>query len=130
MSTRSIVYKHYQRALSMWPKDRLRPECQFQDVLMKRVERTFLPTPGYSPETGEALDAPSVDERRELAQVNALYSLLEGRYAEKYQPRNTLMHPASNPNHYSNLLAELDAAPDRSTWGWIKNRLSGVFRFQ
>jgi len=46
----------------------------------------------------------------------------------QYQPSNSLMQPASNPNHYSNLLAELDAAPERSTWERIKNRLGGIFR--
>lgn len=141
-----IVYKHYQRALSLWPKDRLRPDCQLQDVLLRRVNKTFLPTPAFSPETGEEVDAPAIDEARELEQVNALYSLLDGRYAGKvsqrrgergmradeikYPPQSKLMKPTSNPEHYTNLLAELEAAPERSAWERIKNRLGGIFRLQ
>ena len=50
----------------------------------------------------------------------------------QYQPgpNSTFMHPASNPNHYTDLLAEIETAPTRSTWDRVKNRLAGVFRFE
>lgn len=79
-----IAYKHYIRALARWPKDTLRPECQFQDVMRKRLDRRFLPT--SSPESQSAATAvanSAVDERLELEQANILYSLLENRYSRK-----------------------------------------------
>lgn len=39
------------------------------------------------------------------------------------------MRPASNPDHYQDIIEEIDAAPDRGTWGRIKNRLAGMLRF-
>lgn len=64
------IYKHYQRALARWPKDPLRPEIQFQDVLAKRLEKSF------------AASA-AVNEQKELKQLNALYTLLDDRYKTK-----------------------------------------------
>lgn len=76
------VYKHYLRALSRWPKDALRPECQFQDVIRKRVDRRLLPSsPSTSTKPPSKLS--SAEEKAEWEQVNALYSLLENRYSRK-----------------------------------------------
>lgn len=78
-----IAYKHYVRALLRWPKDNLRPECQFQEAIKKRLDRRFLPA--SSPDTANAVQAvpkSAIDEKMELEQVNALYSLLENRYSQ------------------------------------------------
>lgn len=75
-----LAYKHYIRALSRWPKDPLRPECQFQDAMRKRIDRRFLPV--SSPDA-PAVAGNAVDERFELEQANVLYSLLENRYSRK-----------------------------------------------
>jgi hypothetical protein len=78
-----LAYKHYVRALSRWPKDNLRPECQFQDAMKKRLDRRFLPA--SSPDTAKAAQAvtnSAIDEKMELEQANALYSLLENRYTQ------------------------------------------------
>ncbi len=77
------LYRHNLRALSLWPRDALRPECQFPDTLLRRAQKTFLPTPKFSPETGEKIDAPAFNERLEKERVNAMYSLVEGRYGEE-----------------------------------------------
>lgn len=52
------------RALSLWPKDPIRPEVQFQAVLQKRFEQPQL----------------DLSEEEQLKQANALYSLLDNRY--------------------------------------------------
>ncbi|KAJ8063589.1 hypothetical protein OCU04_007458 [Sclerotinia nivalis] len=67
--SQSPAYRHYLRALSRWPKDALRPEAQFQDAIRRRIERISA--------------AGKFDEKRELVQCNALYSLLEDRYRGK-----------------------------------------------
>jgi hypothetical protein len=67
-----LVYKHYLRALSRWPTDPLRPDCQFQDAMRRRIDQRLSPQ-----------NAANVDARAELEQVNALYSLLENRYSKK-----------------------------------------------
>ncbi|ELR06198.1 hypothetical protein GMDG_07853 [Pseudogymnoascus destructans 20631-21] len=123
--SKSVAYKHLVRALSLWPKDRLRPDCQLQDILLARANKTFIPAASAS-----GAPTPAINERAELENANALYSLLDNRYALRYQPRkNLLMRPASNPDHYNDIIEEIDAAPSRGMWGRIRNRLSGLLRF-
>ncbi|KIN00851.1 hypothetical protein OIDMADRAFT_53995 [Oidiodendron maius Zn] len=127
MST-STVYKHYLRALSRWPKDALRPECQFQDVIRKRVDRRLLPSsPSTSTKSPSKLS--SAEEKAEWEQVNALYSLLENRYSRKFASTGSLMRPASNPTYYADLVRELDEAPQRGWWERTKRRWKGMLRF-
>jgi len=129
--SKSIAYKHYLRALSRWPKDSLRPECQFQDAMRRRIDRRFLPA--SSPDTpngAQAVANSPIDERLELEQVNAIYSLLENRYSRNYPITGSLMKPTSNPNHYTDLIKELEQAPERSLFGRMINRWKGFLRFQ
>jgi cytochrome b pre-mRNA-processing protein 6 len=82
-----IAYKHCLQALSRWPKDKLRPECQFQDVMRRRIEKRFLPASSPdSPNGAQAVANSPIDEKLELEQVNAIYSLLENRYSRKVCP--------------------------------------------
>lgn len=67
---------HFRGALARWPKDPLRPECQLQDVLAKRLEKG-----GLAPVT-----AGTTQKQVDLKQANALYSLLEDRYKNKVGP--------------------------------------------
>ncbi|KAL3426224.1 hypothetical protein PVAG01_03015 [Phlyctema vagabunda] len=119
--SKSIAYKHYLRALSRWPADPLRPECQFQEAMRRRIDRRLLPG-----STGVSV----VDEKVELAQANVLYSLLENRYSKQYPVSDSLMKPKSNPTHYTDLIKELEAVPDRSWWGNMVNKWKGFLRFQ
>ncbi|CZR57450.1 uncharacterized protein PAC_07339 [Phialocephala subalpina] len=128
--SKSIAYKHYIRALSRWPKDNLRPDCQFQDAMRKRIDRRFLLASSTTPNAARAVANSAVDERLELEQVNVLYSLLENRYSRKYPITGSLMKPASNPTHYADLVKELEEAPERSFWGRLTNRWKGFLRFQ
>jgi cytochrome b pre-mRNA-processing protein 6 len=61
--------------------------------------------------------------------VNALYSLVEGRYGTMYQPKQSFMEPQSNPDYYKKLINDLEEAPDRTMWDAIKIRLSGFIKF-
>lgn len=129
--SKSIAYKHYIRALSQWPKDTLRPECQFQDVMQRRIDRQFLQASSSATQSAASAGATSIaDERLELERANILYSLLENRYSRKYPITGSLMKPASNPTHYEDLIKEFEAAPHR---GWMErtlNRWKGFLRFQ
>lgn len=64
---------HFRGALTRWPKDTLRPDCQLQDVLAKRLQKGPL-----APVTAGA-----TQEQADLKQANALYSLLQDRYKNK-----------------------------------------------
>ncbi|KUJ10649.1 uncharacterized protein LY89DRAFT_247911 [Mollisia scopiformis] len=129
--SKSIAYKHYIRALSRWPKDNLRPDCQFQDVMRKRLDRRFIPASSpNTPNAAQAVANSAIDEKMELEQANAIYSLLENRYSRKYPIDGSLMRPASNPTHFEDLMKELQEAPERSWWGSMTNRWKGFLRFQ
>lgn len=68
-----VAANHFRAALTRWPKDPLRPECQLQDVLAKRLEKGNL-----APATAGA-----TQEQADLKQANALQSLVEDRYKNK-----------------------------------------------
>ncbi|PQE32387.1 hypothetical protein CJF32_00001141 [Rutstroemia sp. NJR-2017a WRK4] len=121
--SQSVAYKHYIRGLSRWPKDILRPETQFTDVIRRRIDKKFLPAANGSA-------AAPVNEKAELRQVNALYSLLEDRYKRKYPLSDKIMKPASNPNLYQDLLKELEAAPTRTYFQGLINRWKKMVRFK
>ncbi|KAK7757585.1 hypothetical protein SLS62_000600 [Diatrype stigma] len=56
------------RALSLWPKDPVRPELQFGDILRQQIEQQKTST---------------LSDEQQLKQANALYSLLDNRYKKK-----------------------------------------------
>ncbi|KAK4153440.1 hypothetical protein C8A00DRAFT_43623 [Chaetomidium leptoderma] len=118
-ATRSAAANHFRGALTRWPKDALRPECQLQDVLAKRLEKGRL-----APVTNGA-----TQQQADLKQANALYSLLEDRYRNKYRAAPTILEPKSNPTYYKDLVKELEEAPNRTWLQRLTKRLSGMVRF-
>lgn len=52
----------------------------------------------------------------EAAQLTALYSLLENRYAHKYRLGDDVFRPASAPEHYEMLMREIERAPQKTWW--------------
>ncbi|KAK3302979.1 uncharacterized protein B0T15DRAFT_495547 [Chaetomium strumarium] len=116
---RGVAANHFRGALSRWPADPLRPECQLQDVLAKRLEKGNL----------APLIRGSTQELSDLKQANALYSLLEDRYKNKYRAATKIFEPKSNPTYYKDLLKELEEAPNRTWLQRIAKRLSGIVRF-
>ncbi|KAL9103316.1 MAG: hypothetical protein Q9163_001622 [Psora crenata] len=137
MATRHTIYKHYQRILSSWPIDPLRPEVSFQKAIQRRVDTRLKPTTALAQDSTASHEEaqPTVpppkalDEKDELAQVNVLYSFLENRYAKKYPLSERMMKPASNPTHYEDLVKELEEAPNRSWLGAKLNKWKGFLRF-
>ena len=69
------------------------------------------------------------DEHAELEQANALYTLLEDRYAKEFPLPATLRQPASSPTHYDDLITEMQEAPTRSWLGGVMKRIKGSLRF-
>ncbi|KAK4179552.1 hypothetical protein QBC36DRAFT_362063 [Triangularia setosa] len=122
----SAVPKHsttrlFQAGLQRWPKDPLRPECQLQDVLAKRLTKGPLaPTPIKG----------LTQEQADLRQTNALFSLSENRYKNKYRVPDSFLKPKFNPNYYSDILKELDEAPRRSYFQRVAKKFQGMFRLE
>ncbi|KAM7202994.1 hypothetical protein V8F20_004241 [Naviculisporaceae sp. PSN 640] len=122
----SRSHRLFQKALERWPKDPLRPDCQLQDVLAKRLKAGKSLLPPY-----EASLTGAAREQAELKQANALYGLLENRYKTKYTlASGRIMKPKSNPTYYEDLVKELEEAPNRTWFGRIANRLKGLVRLE
>lgn len=63
------------------------------------------------------------------ASLNALSSLLEDRYTRRYPLSPRLRKPASDPEHYDNVVREFEEAPGRDWMGRFGKKLRGLFRF-
>lgn len=63
------------------------------------------------------------------ANLNALSSLLEDRFARRYPLAPRLRRPASNPEHYDNVIREFEEAPERDWLGRLGKKVKGLFRF-
>ena len=70
------------------------------------------------------------NENAEMVQANALYALLENRFAKDYPMDLSLRKPASDPEHYDNLVKEMDEAPTRSWLGGLTKRIRGSLRLK
>jgi len=68
--------------------------------------------------------------RGELSEssVNAMTSLLNDRFARRYPLSQKVRYPASDPDHYDNLIREFEEAPNRDWLGRLKKRLGGILR--
>ncbi len=81
---------HYTRILRLWPQDALRG-ITFHDATRRRLTARIL-LPALPPQTsvitnettatGTGTTPKPLDEKDEMEQVNALYSLLENRYSD------------------------------------------------
>jgi cytochrome b pre-mRNA-processing protein 6 len=117
--------RHYARLIALWPKDLLRPEQQFTKAIEFRgaiygMERSQ-PESAKSSKNSQVTPLPKpLDPKAELAKVNALYTLLENRYSKKYPISPAVLKPASNPDHYDLLMADIEAAPNKS---WLQAKI-------
>lgn len=124
MASKEALRKTYLAALQRWPKDPLRPECQLQGVLSKRLAESSK-YPGKNQDGGHP-----------ARQVNALVSLLTNRYMAKYAVAGEdsrsggMMTPRSNPTYYGDLMRDLEEVPTR-TWAQRAGlKMKGMFRWQ
>lgn len=128
------VAKQYTRLLRLWPADALRPNLRFTRAIEARalpygVEPLNTPeesarTPGNTTPVPSAADVPATtasthanpSPAQESAHITALFSLLENRYATKYPLSEAVFRPTSAPEHYSQLMAEIERAPQKTWW--------------
>ncbi|KAM0355170.1 hypothetical protein ACHAPU_001033 [Fusarium lateritium] len=115
--SRSLSQKIYSDVFARWPKQALRPDHQLQDVLGKTVTERFQT---YKPSM----------EREELLKARALQFLLQDRYNDRFKLKGRLLEPKSQPTYFSDLVKEIDEAPNRSWLDRLGKRLSGMIRFQ
>ncbi|KAL3491628.1 hypothetical protein BJX62DRAFT_204717 [Aspergillus germanicus] len=106
--------------LKHWPADPIRPAS----VSVHTYLQSHL-TPSAHP-SKDSTTSRKISE----SSLNALSSLLEDRYARRYPLSPKLRRPASNPDHYDNLIREFEEAPSRDWLGRLWKRLSGQFRLQ
>jgi cytochrome b pre-mRNA-processing protein 6 len=130
----SQVAKQYTRLLRLWPADALRPNLPFTRAIEARAlpygvkplnnpeESARTPgktTPVPSPADVKATTAsthPNPTPQEENAQITALFSLLENRYAKKYPLSEAVFKPTSAPDHYTKLMEEIERAPQKTWW--------------
>ncbi|KAH8724605.1 hypothetical protein GQ44DRAFT_682987 [Phaeosphaeriaceae sp. PMI808] len=119
--SKTLITKHYTRLLALWPKDALRPNLPFT----RTIEHRALPYGRLNsePRPEDAQSKPTStppltppNPQFHHAQINALYSLLEDRYTTKHQLSPAVLKPASSPDHYDRLMAEIERAPKKTWW--------------
>lgn len=120
------ISKQYTRLLGLWPKDALRPTLPFTRAIEYRGLPYGVKPLEPPPEATQSKSAPTPtpappsasppSPQLEHAQVNALFSLLENRYSNKYPLSPGVLKPTSAPEHYERLLAEIERAPKKTWW--------------
>ncbi|KAF2869118.1 hypothetical protein BDV95DRAFT_609358 [Massariosphaeria phaeospora] len=127
----ATISKQYTRLLSLWPHDALRPNLPFTKTIEYRAlphgVQPLSPSTAHQPSSPAQSDVqpaaappPTPHARVEQANINALFALLENRYAKKYPMSAELLKPASNPEHYENLMREIERAPTKT---WVQAKL-------
>ncbi|RAL08085.1 ubiquinol-cytochrome c reductase complex assembly factor 2 [Aspergillus homomorphus CBS 101889] len=120
--------------LKHWPTDKVRPaSVSVQTYLQSRLHPQQ-PQNGKKAASSQQQQQPAAAAAAAAglsqASLNALTSLLEDRYARRYPLPPSLRHPASNPQHYENVIREFDEAPDRDWFGRLRKRVAGMLRLK
>ncbi|KAK6377456.1 hypothetical protein LTR64_000838 [Lithohypha guttulata] len=132
-----IALRHWQRIISRWPIDKVRPEAvSFQALMKKRLERYQNPSSANTITKVQGTEANAApinltwNENREMKQTNVLYALLENRFQKESPLPDRLRYPASEVNHYDMIIKESERAPSRSFLDKLTNRLKGMIRLR
>lgn len=134
--TAQLLKGHYNRLLTLWPSDPLRPTLPLTNALQRRGTLygvTPLPQPDNLPSKKlpeTTSPAPQLSADAELANINALYSLLENRYSKTYKLSPGVLKPASNPEYYERLMEEIARAPTKTWWQAKMDNWKGMIRWQ
>ncbi|PHH59455.1 hypothetical protein CDD81_3185 [Ophiocordyceps australis] len=115
--SRSLAQRIYMDALTQWPKQKLRPDCQFQDVMREAAEERFRK---YQPSM----------ESDELLKARALQYLLQDKCKNKYKLKGPMLEPKSQPTYFSDLAQEIDEAPKRTWLERLGKKLTGMIRLE
>lgn len=114
--------------LKHWPSDAVRPaSVSVQNYLQSRIAK---PENESTQPQSTPVSTPAPRAEISESSVNALSALLENRFARRYPLTQKIRYPASDPDHYDNLIREFDEAPNRDWFGRIKKRLGGILRLQ
>lgn len=108
--------------LKHWPADPVRPAAvSIQTYLQHALgQKPDVPTKKNQPPPRQ----PVISE----SSADALQSLLDNRFARRYPIPKHIRYPASDPEHYDNLIREFEEAPNRDWLGRLRKRLSGMIR--
>lgn len=117
--------------LQHWPSDAVRPasvsvQTYLQNQLGQNPTQTKNTSPSQPTSPSQSTSTPKISE----SSVNALSALLENRFANKYPLAQKIRYPASDPEHYDNLIREFEEAPNRDWFGRLRKRLGGLLRLQ
>ncbi|KAL4865991.1 hypothetical protein BDV12DRAFT_173681 [Aspergillus spectabilis] len=127
MARPSTAQSRLTHLLKHWPSDPIRPpSVSIQQYLQSRLSPSSSTSTAKTTTANTATSAPTISP----ASLNALSSLLEDRYARRYPLPSKLRKPASNPDHYDDLIREFEEAPNRDWMGRVMKRLKGLLRFQ
>ncbi|KAK6445984.1 hypothetical protein FP744_10002233 [Trichoderma asperellum] len=107
----------YSDVFAKWPKQDLRPDYQFQDVLGKVVDERFKT---YKPSI----------EPEELLKARALQFLVQNKFRDRYKLKGPMLEPKSQPTYFEDLVREIEEAPKRTWLERLGKRLSGMIRLQ
>ncbi|KAK2768669.1 hypothetical protein FQN54_000525 [Arachnomyces sp. PD_36] len=113
---------HLRRLQSRWPSDPVRPASVSIPTYLQNHNPSS--TPSTSTPESPAKPPPTTSS------INALYSLVENRYANAYPLPQHLRYPASNPSHYDDLVREFAEAPTRGWFASMKKKLGGFLRMK
>ncbi|KAL6887470.1 hypothetical protein HDV57DRAFT_361309 [Trichoderma longibrachiatum] len=115
--SRSLARRIYSDVFAKWPKQDLRPDYQFQDVLGKVVDERF---GAYKPAM----------ETEELLKARALQFLVQNKFRDRYKLKGPMLQPKSQPTYFEDLVREIEEAPKRTWLERLGKRLSGMIRLQ
>ncbi|KAK3179921.1 hypothetical protein K4F52_008664 [Lecanicillium sp. MT-2017a] len=115
--SRSLARRIYSDVFAKWPKQDLRPDYQFQDVLGKVVDARFQ---NYKPSM----------EPEEVMKARALQFLAQDKLMNRYKLKGPMLEPKSQPTYFEDLVREIEEAPKRSWLERLGKRLSGMVRLQ
>ncbi|KAL7796716.1 hypothetical protein V8C34DRAFT_284918 [Trichoderma compactum] len=115
--SRSLARRIYSDVFAKWPKQDLRPDYQFQDVLAKVVDERFN---NYKPSI----------EPEELLKARALQFLVQNKFRDRYKLKGPMLEPKSQPTYFEDLVREIEEAPKRTWLERLGKRLSGMIRLQ
>lgn len=129
--TQKSIQTRISHLLNHWPSDPVRPaSVSVQNYLRSRLPPQSLSQQSQPQPQSQSQSPPAPGAELSESSLNALSSLLENRYARRYPLPPKLRRPASNPDHYDNVIKEFAEAPSRDWLGRLGKRMKGLFRMK